>query len=291
MSTVAGNVLRSRAASEPRLTAALPRADTYLVSAVPTTAARNAAKPFTVSRVLARRLALPALFVVAATYHALQSLGHATPTVFNDELLYGKLSQSIAAGHWFSIRGEHVFFPAILAPLVQSPAWLLGSTMDAYTAAKLINAALMSAAVFPAYWLAVRVVRQSFALLTAAAAVATPALFYHGYLMSEALAYPVFLGAVAVLGTQYSTLHAGRPSSYRWCVLSRLRRVCNSSSCLSLTSRPSRCVAGGSTVATSWPADRRRRSSFCCWECPGRSANTARQDISASLREAPRTGR
>src|SRR5580765_6907554 len=162
---------------QTRLTAAPSDADTSLVSAVPTTAARNAAKPFTLSRVLARRLALPALFAVAVSYHAWQSLGHATPTVFNDEHLYGKLSQSIAAGHLFSIRGEHVFFPAILAPLVQSPAWLLGSTMDAYTAAKLINAALMSAAVFPAYWLAARMVRPSYALLTAAAAVATPALF------------------------------------------------------------------------------------------------------------------
>ena len=199
ISMAAGYVLRSGAASGPLLTAGLPRADTNLVSAVPTTAARNAARPFTVSRVLARRLALPALFAVAVTYHAWQSLGHMTPTVFNDELLYGKLSQAIAEGHLFSIRGEHYFFPAILAPLVQSPAWLLSSTMDAYTAAKLINAALMSAAVFPAYWLAARVVRPSFALLTAAAAVATPALFYHSYLMSEALAYPMFLFAVAVL--------------------------------------------------------------------------------------------
>jgi hypothetical protein len=169
------------------------------MSAVPTTAARTAAAPLTLSRALARRLALTLLFAVAVTYHAWQSLGHATPTVFNDELLYGKLSQAIAEGHFFSIRGEHFYFPAILAPLVQSPAWLLSSTMDAYTAAKLINAALMSAAVFPAYWLAVRLVRPSFALLTAAAAVATPALFYHGYLMSEALAYPVFLAAIAVL--------------------------------------------------------------------------------------------
>ncbi len=169
------------------------------MSAVPTTAARTAAAPLTLSRALARRLALTLLFAVAVTYHAWQSLGHATPTVFNDELLYGKLSQAIAEGHFFSIRGEHFYFPAILAPLVQSPAWLLSSTMDAYTAAKLINAALMSAAVFPAYWLAARLVRPSFALLTAAAAVATPALFYHGYLMSEALAYPVFLAAIAVL--------------------------------------------------------------------------------------------
>jgi hypothetical protein len=166
------------------------------MSAVP---ASPAVEPVAVPRVLARRLALPLVFVAAAAYHAWQSLGHVTPTVFNDELLYGKLSQGIAAGNWFSIRGEHYFFPAIFAPLVQSPAWLLSSMTDAYTAAKLINAVVMSAAVFPAYWLAVRVVKPSYALLTATAAVAAPALFYHGYLMSEALAYPVFLGAIAAL--------------------------------------------------------------------------------------------
>jgi hypothetical protein len=169
------------------------------MSAVPTTAAQVAAETITFPRVLARRLALPVLFVAATAYHFLQSRGHATPTVFNDELLYAKLSQSIAAGHGLAIRGEPFFFPSPLASLVQAPAWLLSSMTDAYAAAKLLNAAVMSAAVFPSYWLARRVVRPSFALLTAAAAVATPAMVYHGYLMSEALAYPVFLIAVAVL--------------------------------------------------------------------------------------------
>ena len=166
------------------------------MSAVP---AQPAVEAVAFPGALARRLALPFAFVLATTYHFLQSRGHATPTVFNDELLYAKLSQSIAAGHGLAIRGEHFFVPAPLAPLVQSPAWLLGSMTDAYAVAKLLNAAVMSAAIFPAYWLARQVVRPSFALLTAAAAVATPAMVYHGYLMSEALAYPVFLGAVAVL--------------------------------------------------------------------------------------------
>jgi hypothetical protein len=169
------------------------------MSAVPTTAAQVAAETISFPRVLARRLALPVLFAVATAYHFLQSRGHTTPTVFSDELLYAKLSQSIAAGHGLAIRGEHFFFPAPLASLVQAPAWLLHSMTDAYAAAKLLNAAVMSAAVFPSYWLARRVVRPSFALLTAAAAVATPAMVYHGYMMSEALAYPVFLIAVAVL--------------------------------------------------------------------------------------------
>src|SRR5712691_3172648 len=169
------------------------------MSAVPTTPARVAAEAVTLPRALARRLALPLLFVVAAAYHAWQSRGHVTPMVFDDELLYGKLSQSIAAGHGLSIRGEPFFFPAPLAPLIQSPVWLLNSMTDAYTAAKVLNAVLMSSAVFPAYWIARRVVRPSFALLTAAATVATPAMVYHAFLMSEALAYPVFLLAVAVL--------------------------------------------------------------------------------------------
>jgi hypothetical protein len=169
------------------------------MSAVPMTPAQTAAEAVALPRVLVRSLALSLVFGAATAYHFLQSRGHATTTVFNDELLYAKLSQSIAAGHGLAIRGEPYFFPAPLASLVQAPAWLFSSMPDAYAAAKLLNAAVMSAVVFPAYWLARQLVRPSFALLTAAAAVATPALFYHGYLMSEALAYPVFLIAVGVL--------------------------------------------------------------------------------------------
>ena len=73
------------------------------MSAVP---AQPAVEPVAVPRALARRLALPLVFVVATLYHFLQSRGHATPTVFNDELLYEKLSQSLAAGHGLAIRGE-----------------------------------------------------------------------------------------------------------------------------------------------------------------------------------------
>ena len=175
MFAAAGNVLRFRAASELLLTAALPSADTDLVSAVPTTPAQTAAEAVAFPRTLARTLTLPLIFVAATAYHFLQSRGHATTTVFNDELLYAKLSQSIAAGHGLAIRGEPFFFPAPLAPLVQAPAWLISSMPDAYAAAKLLNAAVMSAAVFPAYWLARQVVRRSFALLTAAAATQCPA--------------------------------------------------------------------------------------------------------------------
>src|SRR5262249_12914291 len=158
-----------------------------------------AAEAVALPRAVTRTFALPTLFVAATVYHFLQSRGHATLTVFNDELLYTKLSQSLAAGHGLSIRGQHFYFPSPVAPLVQAPVWLLHSMPQAYAAAKLLNAAVMSTAVFPSYWLARRVGRPTYALVTAAAAVATPAMVYHGYLMSEALAYPVFLFAVLVL--------------------------------------------------------------------------------------------
>ncbi|TMK65752.1 MAG: hypothetical protein E6G60_04455, partial [Actinobacteria bacterium] len=167
------------------------------MSAVPTTAAPAAVRLSILA--LARRLALPLLFAASCAYQFLQARGHEAPTVFNDELLYAKLSQAIAAGHGLAIRGQHYAFPAPVAPLLQAPAWLFGSMTEGYAAAKVANAIIMSAAVFPAYWLASRYVRRSFALVVAAATVATPAMVYHAYLMSEAAAYPVFVLAVAVL--------------------------------------------------------------------------------------------
>ena len=72
--------------------------------------------------------ALGAVCAVAAIYHLVQSLGHVTPSVFTDELLFSELARSFAAGDGFLVRGEHVFFPAFLPALVQAPAWLAGST-------------------------------------------------------------------------------------------------------------------------------------------------------------------
>jgi hypothetical protein len=145
------------------------------------------------------RVALAAVFGAAVVYHWLNSRGHVTPTVFPDELLYSKLAQALAAGEGLTVRGEAVFFPSPLPVLAEVPAWLIGSGVTAFAALKALNAAVMASAVFPAYALARRVVRPSFAVVAAAATVATPAMLYHAYLMSEALAYPVFLLACATI--------------------------------------------------------------------------------------------
>ena len=54
------------------------------MSAVP---AQPAVEAVVLPRALARRLALPLVFAGATLYHFLHSRGHATPTIFNDELL------------------------------------------------------------------------------------------------------------------------------------------------------------------------------------------------------------
>ena len=145
------------------------------------------------------KAALAGVYLAAALYHWLNSRGHVTPVVFGDEIVYSKLAQSLVAGDGFSIRGETFFFPAPLAVLVQAPAWLFDSATTTFAVIKATNAALMSLAAFPVYAVARRVTRPALAVLAAAAAVAGPPLLYHAYLMSEALAYPVFFLACATM--------------------------------------------------------------------------------------------
>jgi hypothetical protein len=143
-------------------------------------------------------LALAVVCAVGAVYHWLQSRGHVTPAVFTDELLFAELARSIAAGDGFVVRGQPLFFPAFVPPLLQAPAWLAGSTPLAYAIAKAMNTVLMCSAAVPAFWLARQLVRPAYALIVAAATIAGGGMLYHGYLTSESVAYPVFVLAVAV---------------------------------------------------------------------------------------------
>ena len=181
---------------------------------------------------------------VAATAHALASLAHLTPAIFTDELLHSKLAQSFAEGDPFAIRGARFLFPAPLPALLQAPAWLFGSVPVGYEVAKVLNALVMSSAVFPAYWLARRFTRSAWALVAAGLAVVGPALVYHSYLLSESLAYPVFFLAAAVmvraLDAAFAALGAGGDRESR----SWRSRPARSSPCCRPRSRL-RALAGG----------------------------------------------
>ena len=143
-------------------------------------------------------VALGGVVLLATLFHWLQSRGHVTPAIFTDELHFTELARSFAEGGGLRVRDEPFLFPAFIPALLQAPAWLVGSTPLAYGLAKALNTAVMCSAAIPAYWLSRRLVRPAYALLVAVATVAGAPMLYHGYLTSEAAAYPVFLLAVAV---------------------------------------------------------------------------------------------
>ena len=130
------------------------------------------------------------------------ALGHrmVAPWIMVDELVYSELAKSFAAGGQFLVRGVPSHGYGFVYPVLISPAWRLFSSIpDAYTAAKAINAVLMSLAAIPAYLLARRVLTPRLALFAACLAVLVPSMLYTDELMTENAFYPLFLVAAWLL--------------------------------------------------------------------------------------------
>jgi hypothetical protein len=129
------------------------------------------------------------VWLAVAALIVLRQLGRHTPTVFLDELVYGRLAQNLAGGEGFSYQGTPSSFHTVY-PYLIAPAWLLFKGTTAYHVALGINGVVMSTALFPAYGLARRVAPIGLALAAAAGAVLIPSMVWAGMLMTEALAYP-----------------------------------------------------------------------------------------------------
>lgn len=147
----------------------------------------------------ARRVALVAAvwFGLAALLVLLQR-GRVAPTVFADELTYGRLAQNIADGLGKSFQG----LPSsqrTLYPYVVAPAWVVLDGVAAYRAALAINAVVMTSVVVPTFLLARSVARFRIALAAAAAAALVPSMTWAGMLMTESLAYPAAAWALLAM--------------------------------------------------------------------------------------------
>jgi hypothetical protein len=162
------------------------------------------ARPLVQSRLLIR--AVPAwawvcvLVVVSAAIRFQLARRLAAPWIMVDELIYSELAKSIASGGHFLVRDQPTGAYGFVYPLLISPAYaLFHAVPDAYSAAKAINAVVMSLAAVPAYLLARRVLPAWWALGAALIALALPGFVYTGTLMTENAFYPAFLGCVLVL--------------------------------------------------------------------------------------------
>lgn len=136
-------------------------------------------------------------YVVSVVFRFLQY--DATPYWSGDEYAY----KSIAAAIWefggmAALRpeqiGHAVDLPSPLYPYAIAPAFALGA--EFYSGVRLINAALMSAAIFPAYAIARRFWNDGWAVLIAVYAICVPSMGLGAYAVTETIFYPVMLAAV-----------------------------------------------------------------------------------------------
>jgi hypothetical protein len=143
---------------------------------------------------------LTTIVVVSAAFRATLARGIVAPFILVDEIIWSEVARGIADTGRPLLRGQPDPGYSVVYPLLLSPAYLLFDNLTtAYTAVKTLNAVLMSLAAIPAFLIARKVVRDSYALLAALLAVAVPSLAYTGTVMTENAFYPLFLVVVLVL--------------------------------------------------------------------------------------------
>ena len=140
--------------------------------------------------------ALCALIGLSALAHVIVSFSRSTIVFFPDEYLYSELSRSLSSEGLPLVRGTLILFPSLLQPIFTAPCWLVGSVETGFRASMVIDSIAMSLAALPVYWLGRRLGLSTWLALAASAlALATPSMFYSSWLLTEALAYPLFVAS------------------------------------------------------------------------------------------------
>jgi hypothetical protein len=156
-------------------------------------------RPIAVARAatIPARLLLGGIVAASFLLRYLAALGHTTPLYFPDEYIYSGIARSLAESGRPLIRGSSAHFPAMLEPLLAAPFWLTHDPDLAYRLTQAENALAMSLAAVPVYLLVRRLGGGAWvALAGAALTVASPDLFFSSFLLADAIAYPLVLGAV-----------------------------------------------------------------------------------------------
>ena len=132
-----------------------------------------------------------ALGLLVLAFYFVEAWTRKTPWLFTDEIEWTQISRAIASTGHAARRGEPVFFKSLYAYVI-APFWWIHSTQTAYNGIKYLNAALMSAAAVPTYFLARLLVSRRAAAVAALLSVAIPGMSYVGTIIPESLAYTWF---------------------------------------------------------------------------------------------------
>ncbi len=160
-----------------------------------------ASLPRVALRAVAIRVAvapLTVLVAVSAVVRTLVAWNRATPAYFPDEYMYASFGRSIAHGSLPAVRGVPAHFLPLLEPLITAPGWLFSNVDQGYRAVQAIDATFMSLAAIPVYVLARRLgLTTRYSLVAAALSLTIPSFLLSGFVVSEPIAYPIVLAAIA----------------------------------------------------------------------------------------------
>ena len=150
--------------------------------------------------VTARRVAvwLVAIVSIVAAIHIVVLLGsNPAPSVFDDELAYQKLAQSLGQTGQLALFGKQGLSYSPLYSLLLSPLYAFDlSGPAAYRAVLAVNCVLMALAGLPIYGIARYVLSPARSIVAVAISSLAPLMLFSSFVMSENLAYPLFLFAV-----------------------------------------------------------------------------------------------
>jgi hypothetical protein len=146
---------------------------------------------------LSPTIVLGGLAVVSVVIRAPLALRHKVATYWPDEYIYAGLSRSIGHGH-LTVHGDTAHFPALLQPLLAAPFWRFFSLDTAYQFVQLENAVAASLVVVPIYLLARYVGLERWqGYVCAVYALVLPTLVWIPVTISDFIAYPLAIGAIA----------------------------------------------------------------------------------------------
>lgn len=116
-----------------------------------------------------------------------------SPSIFTDELTYWSLARSFHHGAHFIALNRHVDFPAQLYSILLSPLFGAGDSNVVYVLVKLVSCLMLSAVVFPAYFLARELMDRRDAMAVTLLSLLVPGGIYTATVMAENLYYPAFV--------------------------------------------------------------------------------------------------
>lgn len=141
-------------------------------------------------------LALVLLFVASALLRTVCALSFGERSIFYDELLHWKTGQSLAQTGKIALRGLNLSYSEVLYSVVIALCNLLFSDgQAAYTAALVANCILISAAVFPIYIMARRIIgerKKAFFLCAVISCLAELSVSMR--IFQESLYFPLLMG-------------------------------------------------------------------------------------------------